>query len=336
VGLKRATEPTDAIPAKLDDIERKFEDLNGQMADPAVIGDSAQYRKVSKAHNELAEIVSKYRDWKTATRNLAEARPMLTESDPELRGMAEEEVARLEPEIARIEDDLKILLLPKDPLDEKDVVLEIRAGTGGDEAKEVTALISGTKVYSQLKYEAGVHRVQRVPATETQGRVHTSAVTVAVLPEADEVEISVEPKDIRIDTFCSSGPGGQSVNTTKSAVRLTHLPTGTIVSCQDEKSQIKNRAQAMRVLRSRLYEMELEKQNEKIGAERRSMVGSGDRSEKIRTYNFPQNRVTDHRIGFTLHQLDQVMEGKLEPFVEALTTHFQAEKLKEQGAEQAA
>jgi len=356
---------------KLDDIERKFDDLNRQMADPAVISDSAQYRKVSKSHNELAEIVAKYRDWKTASRNLAEARPMLTEADPELRGMAEEEVARLEPEIARIEDDLKVLLLPKDPLDEKDVVLEIRAGTGGDEAtlfadeifrmysrfaetrgwkvevtstsesavgglKEVTALISGTKVYSQMKYEAGVHRVQRVPATETQGRVHTSAVTVAVLPEADEVEISVEAKDIRIDTFCSSGPGGQSVNTTKSAVRLTHLPTGTIVSCQDEKSQIKNRAQAMRVLRSRLYEMELEKQHEKIGAERRSMVGSGDRSEKIRTYNFPQNRVTDHRIGFTLHQLDQVMEGKLEPFVEALTTHFQAEKLKEQGGEEQA
>jgi peptide chain release factor 1 len=242
---------------KLDDIERKFDELNRQMADPAVISDPVQYRKVSKAHNELAEIVAKYRDWKTASRNLAEARPMLTESDPELRGMAEEEVARLEPEIARIEDDLKVLLLPKDPLDEKDVVLEIRAGTGGDEAtlfadeifrmysrfaetrgwkvevtstsesavgglKEVTALISGTKVYSQLKYEAGVHRVQRVPATETQGRVHTSAVTVAVLPEADEVEISVEAKDIRIDTFCSSGPGGQSVNTTKSAVRLTH------------------------------------------------------------------------------------------------------------------
>jgi len=356
---------------KLDDIERKFEDLNRQMADPAVIGDSAQYRKVSKAHNELAEIVSKYREWKTASRNLEEARPMLAESDPELRGMAAEEVARLEPQIARIEDDLKILLLPKDPLDEKDVVLEIRAGTGGDEAtlfadeifrmysrfaetrgwkvevtsssesavgglKEVTALISGTNVYSQLKYEAGVHRVQRVPATETQGRVHTSAVTVAVLPEADEVESSVDAKDIRIDTFCSSGPGGQSVNTTYSAVRITHLPTGTIVSCQDEKSQIKNRAKAMRVLRSRLYEVELQKQQDKIGAERRSMVGSGDRSEKIRTYNFPQNRVTDHRIGFTLHQLDQVMEGKLEPFVEALTTHFQTEKLKEQGVEEAA
>jgi peptide chain release factor 1 len=350
---------------KLDDIEQRFEGLTAQMADPAVIADSVQYRKVSKAHSELSEIVSKYREWKTASRNLQEARTMLAESDLELRSMAEEEVARLEPAITRIEEELKVLLLPKDPNDEKDVVLEIRAGTGGDEAtlfadeifrmysrfaesrgwkvevtsssesavgglKEVTALISGNKVYSQLKYEAGVHRVQRVPATETQGRVHTSAVTVAVLPEADEVEINIDPKDIRIDTFCSSGPGGQSVNTTYSAVRITHLPTGTIVSCQDEKSQIKNRAKAMRVLRSRLYEVELEKQQEKIGAERRSMVGSGDRSEKIRTYNFPQNRVTDHRIGFTLHQLDQVMEGKLDPLVEALTTYYQAEKLKEQ------
>ena len=357
---------------RLDEAERRFDDLTNQMADPAVINDSAQYRKVSKAQSELSEVVSKYRDWKTAAKNLQEARSMLAETDAEMRGMAEEEVARTEPEIARIEEELKVLLLPKDPNDEKDVVLEIRAGTGGDEAtlfadelfrmysrfaelrhwkvevtsssessvgglKEVTALVSGNKVYSQLKYEAGTHRVQRVPATETQGRVHTSAATVAVLPEADEVEISVEAKDIRIDTFCSSGPGGQSVNTTYSAVRITHLPSNTIVSCQDEKSQIKNKAKAMRVLRSRLYEMELEKQQEKIGAERRSMVGTGDRSEKIRTYNFPQNRVTDHRIGFTMHQLDQVMEGKLEPFVEALTTHFQTEKLKEQsGQEQAA
>jgi peptide chain release factor 1 len=250
-------------------------------------------------------------------------------------------------------------------LDEKDVVLEIRAGTGGDEAtlfaaevfrmygrfaesrgwkvevtsasdsavggvKEVIALISGHRVYSQLKYESGVHRVQRVPATEQQGRVHTSAITVAVLPEADEVEIKLEAKDVRIDTFCSSGPGGQSVNTTYSAVRLTHLPTGVVVSCQDEKSQIKNRAKAERVLRSRLYEIELEKQQEKIGAERRGMVGSGDRSEKIRTYNFPQNRLTDHRIGLTLHQLNLVMEGKLEPIVDGLTTYYQTEKLKEQ------
>jgi peptide chain release factor 1 len=356
---------------KLDDIERRFEGLNDQMADPAVIADSAQYRKVSKAHSELAEIVSKYREWRTASHNLQEARTMLNESDAELQAMAQEEIARLEPELERFEGELKVLLLPKDPLDEKNVVLEIRAGTGGDEAtlfademfrmysrfaetrgwrveitsssessvgglKEVTALISGNKVYSQMKYEAGTHRVQRVPATETQGRVHTSAVTVAVLPEADEVEIKLEAKDVRVDTFCSSGPGGQSVNTTYSAVRLTHLPTGVIVSCQDEKSQIKNRAKAERVLRSRLYEIELEKQQEKIGAERRSMVGSGDRSEKIRTYNFPQNRVTDHRIGFTLHQLDLVMQGKLEPLVEALSTHYQTEKLKEQSQDQAA
>jgi peptide chain release factor 1 len=354
---------------RLDDTERRFDELNAQMADPAVISDAAQYRKITKAHSELADIVAKYRDWKTASGNLEQARAMLQEADTDLRAMAEDEVAKLEPAAARIEEELKILLLPQDPNDEKNVVLEVRAGTGGDEAtlfaaeifrmytrfaetrgwnvevtsvsesavgglKDVTALVSGHRVYSQLKYEAGTHRVQRVPATEQQGRVHTSAVTVAVLPEADEVEINIDPKDIRIDTFCSSGPGGQSVNTTYSAVRLTHLPTGLVVSCQDEKSQIKNRAKGLRVLRSRLYELELEKQQEKIGAERRSMVGSGDRSEKIRTYNFPQNRVTDHRIGFTMYQLDQVMEGKLEPFVEALTSHFQTEKLKEQGEPQ--
>ena len=350
---------------KLDDIERKFEDLTAQMADPAVIGDSALYRKVSKQQSDMSEMVGKYREWKNANKNLQEARQMLSETDPDLRVMAQDEIARLEPELARYEEELKVLMLPKDPNDEKNVVLEIRAGTGGDEAtlfadeifrmysrfaetrgwkvevtsssespvgglKEVIALISGHKVYSQLKYESGVHRVQRVPQTEQQGRVHTSAVTVAVLPEADDVEIKIDPKDIRIDTFCSSGPGGQSVNTTYSAVRITHLPTGVVVSCQDEKSQIKNRAKAERVLRSRLYEIELEKQQEKIGAERRSMVGSGDRSEKIRTYNFPQNRVTDHRIGLTLHQLDQVMEGKLDPIVDALTTYYQTEKLKEQ------
>ena len=343
---------------KLDEMDRRFEELTDQMADPAVIGDSAQYRKVTKEQSELTEAVTKYREWKIAHRNLEEAKPMLQESDADLRAMAQEEVARLEPELARLENEIKILLLPKDPNDDKNIVLEIRAGTGGDEAtlfaaeifrmytrfaetrgwnvevtsasessvgglKEVIALISGNKVYSQLKYESGVHRVQRVPATEQQGRVHTSAITVAVLPEADEVEINIDPKDIRIDTFCSSGPGGQSVNTTYSAVRLTHLPTGLIVSCQDEKSQIKNRAKGMRVLRSRLYELELEKQQEKIGAERRGMVGSGDRSEKIRTYNFPQNRVTDHRIGLTLHQLNLVIEGKLEPIVDALTTYYQ-------------
>jgi peptide chain release factor 1 len=349
---------------KLDGIESRFEELTRQMADPAVIYDSEQYRKVTKAHSELSEVVAKYREWKKVHGDLAEARGMLDETEPELKQMAEDEVARLEPVEQRIEEELKILLLPKDPNDEKNVVLEIRKGTGGDEASlfagelfrmyvryaetrrwkvevtslsesevgglnEVTALISGDKVYSQLKYESGVHRVQRVPATEQQGRVHTSAATVAVLPEADEVEIHIDPKDIRIDTFCSSGPGGQSVNTTYSAVRMTHLPTGLVVSCQDEKSQIKNRAKAERVMRSRLYELELEKQQAAIGAERKSMVGSGDRSEKIRTYNFPQNRLTDHRIGLTLHQLDLIMEGRLDTVFEAVTTHFQTEKLKQ-------
>jgi len=351
---------------KLDDIEKRFEGLTAQMADPSVISDGESYRKIAKTRSELEEIVNKYREYKHADRNLQDARVMLNETDAELRQMAQEEVARLEPEIVRIEGELKILLLPKDPNDEKNIVLEIRAGTGGDEAtlfaaevfrmysryaeskrwrveitslsessvggiKEVIALVTGDRVYSHLKYESGVHRVQRVPETEQQGRKHTSAITVAVLPEADEVEVKIDPKDIRIDTFCSSGPGGQSVNTTYSAVRITHLPTGLIVSCQDEKSQIKNRAKAERVLRSRLYEIELEKQQQQIGAERRSMVGTGDRSEKIRTYNFPQNRVTDHRIGLTLHQLDLVMEGRLDPLVSALTEYYQTEKLKEQG-----
>jgi peptide chain release factor 1 len=301
-------------------------------------------------------------------RGIAESKAVLAdEKDPEMRAYAQEELDKLEVRLAETEQELKVLLLPKDPNDEKNVILEIRAGTGGDEAtlfaaemfrmytryaetqgwkveimntsesgvgglKEVIAMISGDKVYSRLKYESGVHRVQRVPATEQQGRVHTSAVTVAVLPEAEDVDIKIEAKDLRIDTFCSSGPGGQSVNTTYSAVRITHIPTNTVVSCQDEKSQIKNRDKAMRVLRSRLYEMEMQKQQEALAKERKTMVGSGDRSEKIRTYNFPQNRVTDHRIGLTIHQLENVMDGKLQPVVEALVTHYQAEKLKQESA----
>jgi peptide chain release factor 1 len=351
---------------RLNEAEARYSDLTARMADPAVIGDAEQYRKTAKAQSELTELVNKYREWKRIDQELRDARAMLSESDPELRQMAELEVVRLEPELQSIEQELQVLLLPKDPNDEKNVVLEIRKGAGGDEASlfaaevfrmytryaeeqrwkveitslsessvgglnEVIALISGNKVYSRMKYESGVHRVQRVPATETQGRVHTSTITVVVMPEADEVDVQIDPKDIRIDTFCSSGPGGQSVNTTYSAVRITHLPTNTVVSCQDEKSQIKNRAKAMQVLRSRLYQMELEKQLAQIGAERKSMVGTGDRSEKIRTYNFPQNRVTDHRIGLTLHQLDLTMEGRLQPVIDALTSYYQAERLRDEG-----
>ena len=336
------------------------------MADPDVISDPDQYRKTTKAQSELGELVAKYREWKRASQELIDARLMLEETDPDLRQMAELEVVRLEPEVESIEQDLRLMLLPKDPNDDKNIILEIRKGAGGDEASlfagevfrmysryaeeqgwkveitslsessvgglsEVIAMVTGNKVYSRLKYESGVHRVQRVPSTETQGRVHTSTITVVVMPEADEVDVQIDMKDIRIDTFCSSGPGGQSVNTTYSAVRITHLPTNTVVSCQDEKSQIKNRSKAMQVLRSRLYQMELEKQLAAIGAERKSMVGTGDRSEKIRTYNFPQNRLTDHRIGLTLHQLDLVMEGRMQPVVEAVTNYFQSERLRDEG-----
>jgi peptide chain release factor 1 len=351
---------------RLEEAEARYSDLTEKMADPKVISDSEEYRKVTKARSELAELVAKFREWRKTAQELGDARLMLEDTDPDLQQMAQLEVARLEPEVAAIEQELQVLLLPKDPNDEKNVVLEIRKGAGGDEASlfaaevfrmysryaeeqgwkvevtslsessvgglsEVIAMISGRKVYSRMKYESGVHRVQRVPATETQGRVHTSTITVVVMPEADEVDVQIDPKDIRIDTFCSSGPGGQSVNTTYSAVRITHLPTNTVVSCQDEKSQIKNRAKAMQVLRSRLYQMELEKQMAQIGAERKSMVGTGDRSEKIRTYNFPQNRLTDHRIGLTLHQLDLIIEGRLQPVIDALTSYYQAERLRDQG-----
>jgi peptide chain release factor 1 len=355
---------------RLEQMEQRYNDLQGQFALPEVISDHEKYQKMAKALREIEEPVEKYRELKQVRRGLADARAMLGESDAEMRELAAAEVAALEPRAEALEEELKLLLLPKDPNDEKNVILEIRAGTGGDEAslfaaeifrmytrfaeqhkwkvevlslsesgiggyKEIIAIIEGARVYSQLKWESGVHRVQRVPATEQQGRVHTSAVTVAVLPEAEEVDVKIEAKDLRIDTFCSSGPGGQSVNTTYSAVRITHLPTNTVVSCQDEKSQIKNREKGMRVLRSRLYEMEMEKQNAELAAARKSQVGSGDRSEKIRTYNFPQNRLTDHRIGLTLHQLDLIMEGRLQPVVDALVAHFQAEQLKA-GGEQAA
>jgi peptide chain release factor 1 len=351
---------------KLDQIEAKYDELTQQLASPEVHADSGRFQRLAKMHAEMGEMVAKYREWREIEKGHREVKQMAAEADdPEMKQLAQDEQRQLEQHREAVERELKLLLLPKDPNDEKNVLLEIRAGTGGDEAalfaaelfrmysryaetqgwrveilsnspstlgglKEVVASIQGQKVYSKLKYESGVHRVQRVPATEQQGRIHTSAATVAVLPEADEIDIKIDAKDIRIDTFCSSGPGGQSVNTTYSAVRVTHLPTNTVVSCQDEKSQIKNKAKAMRVLRARLYEMEQQKQHEQIAAERRGQIKSGDRSEKIRTYNFPQNRVTDHRIGLTLHQLTDVMDGKLGPIVEGLVTHFEAERLKQE------
>ena len=349
---------------KLAQIEKNYEDLTAQISSPEIMSDMKVYAKTMKQHRSLEEVVFKYREVKKMNEELAGAKELLEMADDdEMREMATMEIAEIEPNLVAAEEALKFLLLPKDPNDDKNVIVEIRAGTGGDEAtlfaaevlrmyaryaerqgwkfetldvsdtgvggiKEASVVIEGDKVYSKMRYESGVHRVQRVPATETAGRIHTSAITVAVLPEAEEVDVQINQNDLRIDTFCSSGPGGQSVNTTYSAVRITHLPTNVVVSMQDEKSQIKNREKAMRVLRARLQELEEQKVHDAQSAERKSQVGSGDRSEKIRTYNFKENRVSDHRINLTSYQLNLVMEGALEEFVNALTQHYQTEKLK--------
>ncbi|MFV0388425.1 MAG: peptide chain release factor 1 [Pyrinomonadaceae bacterium] len=353
---------------KIAQIETTYEDLNRQLSEPDVTSDIDAYTKLMKQHKSLGEIVEKYREVKRIQEELEGAREILEATeDDEMRELATLEISELEESVAKGEDDLKVLLIPKDPNDEKNVILEIRAGTGGDEAtlfaadilrmyaryaekqgwkmevmnasdtgvggfKEAFAMIEGDSVYSRMRFESGVHRVQRVPATESSGRIHTSAITVAVLPEVEEVDVQIDQNDLRIDTFCATGPGGQSVNTTYSAVRITHLPSGLVVSMQDEKSQIKNREKAMKVLRARLQEIEEQKQHDELASERKSMVGSGDRSEKIRTYNFKENRVTDHRIGLTVHQLDLVMEGDLDQIIEPLITHYQAEKLKAETA----
>ncbi len=349
---------------KLQSVESRYEELMGRMADPAVQSDPSEYRTVAKSLSDIEPLVDKYREYKTIVQEITQAEDLAASGDPEMQALAAEELRSLEPRRDALLADIKVLLIPRDPNDAKNVVVEIRAGTGGDEAalfasdllrmysrfaerqgwrvetmsisetgvggiKEAIVMIEGRNVYSRLKYESGVHRVQRVPATEASGRIHTSTATVAVLPEAEEVDIHVDPKDLRVDTFCSSGPGGQSVNTTYSAVRITHIPTGLVVSQQDEKSQIKNRAKAMKVLRSRLYEMEMRKQQEAIAKDRRSQVGSGDRSEKIRTYNFRENRITDHRINYTMYQLTNALDGDLGELIDTVVTHFQSEQLKE-------
>jgi peptide chain release factor 1 len=349
---------------KLTAIEGKYEELTASLGTSAVQNDPNEYRKQAKALAEIEALVEKYREYKGVVTAIGQAEELVNGADADLRDLAIEELGSLNSKKERLSDELKILLVPKDPNDDRNVLVEIRAGTGGEEAalfagelyrcytryaerqrwrielmslseadqggiKDVVVNIEGKGAYSKLKYESGVHRVQRVPSTEASGRIHTSAATVAVLPEADDIDIQINEKDLRVETFCSSGPGGQSVNTTYSAVRITHIPTGTVVSQQDEKSQIKNRAKALKVLRTRLYEAELQKQQDAIAKERRGQVGSGDRSEKIRTYNFPQSRVTDHRINFTTHQLQSVMDGNLDELIDALTTHYTAEKLKE-------
>jgi peptide chain release factor 1 len=349
---------------KLEDVERRYVELEGALTDPTVIGNRKEYTRLAKERADLEGIVQCYRQWRKVAAEIEGHRALLDEADPDIRDLAKAELPALREQLEQLEEDLKRLLLPRDPNDERNVILEIRAGTGGEEAslfaaqlyrmysrfaeehrwrvdlmsanptglggfKEVIALVEGQGAYSQLKYEGGVHRVQRVPVTEASGRIHTSTVTVAVLPEADEVDVAIdEAKDLRIDVFRSSGPGGQSVNTTDSAVRITHLPTGLVVACQDEKSQHKNKAKALKILRARLLERAQAEQQAEVAESRRSMVGTGERSERIRTYNFPQGRVTDHRINLTLYSLDRVMEGNLEPLIDALVTHYQAEALK--------
>lgn len=352
---------------KLQDVDRRYRELEGLLVDPAVINKPAEYSRLAKERSDLDEIVNAYRDWQRLVAEIEGHKELLEGSDSDIRELAKAELPALREQLQAIEERLKLLLLPKDPNDERNVLLEIRAGTGGEEAalfaadlfrmygryaeergwkiellsasptgiggfKEVVALITGRGAYSRLKYEGGVHRVQRVPATEASGRIHTSAVTVAILPEAEDVEVQIdEVRDLRIDVYRSSGPGGQSVNTTDSAVRITHLPTGLVVACQDEKSQHKNKAKALKILRARLLERAQAEQQAEVAENRRSMVGSGDRSERIRTYNFPQGRVTDHRINLTLYSLDRVIDGGLAPIVDALITHYQAEALQAAG-----